>query len=75
MTLHKGRKMIYEAFENGIFSFSTNNYYSQQPGQPEQSERPERSSKYYQYVSPESNNSDISNSASTNNSLSDLDYL
>ena len=74
MALLRGKKIVFKAFAKEIFPFPTENY-SKQSEQSEQLERPKWSRNYYQYISPESNNSDISNSASQINGFSDSGYL
>ena len=62
MTLLKGKEMVYKSFKSGIFSLPS-------PLRTYQSKQLERSSDYRQHFSPESN------SAPSNNSLSNLDVL
>ena len=59
MVFLKGRVIVYNALESGIFLLPRGNY-SEQTEQPEQSEQ---LINYHQYISPESdNNSNKSNS-------------
>ena len=63
--------MLFKAFARGIFPLPAGNYYAQSE-ECKQSEQLKWSGVYHQYVSPESkNSSNIPNSPSQFNSLSD----
>ena len=69
MTLLKEREMVFKVFESKILLLPTEKYYF------EQSEQSEKSNDYYSYILQESNITCVSNSASLNDNLSDLDGL
>ena len=70
MALLREKEILLKASKSKILLLPSNNY-------SEQSEQLERTNSLsvYHYISPESSNTDILNSASQNNRLSDLDFL